>query len=290
MEHMIGEPRVVAAGRGAAWWGEGWRIFAAQPFTWIGIMLIYIVVSLLLNLVPIVGSVGQALLTPVFMGGMMLGCRSIERDGTLRVAHLFEGFQGAHFVPLMIIGAVNIAFFVGLALLGTAGTFGTLGMASLVTPGADPFDMFAGSLRAMTGVGLLIGLVVLVVAACFAMLNWFAPALVALRGASGWQAMKHSFQACLRNWVPFLIYGLIGMAVVSVLAGVFILLAFFSLASAFTGTSSGVGAMIVFMIIVGVVCGLIGLVAGPLVFGSTYAGYKDSFPAPDERVANPAYR
>ena len=30
MANVIGEPRVVEAGRGAAWWGDGWHIFDVQ--------------------------------------------------------------------------------------------------------------------------------------------------------------------------------------------------------------------------------------------------------------------
>ena len=289
MENPIGEPRVIDAGRGASWWAGGWRIFTSNVFTWIGIVLIYYIISIILNFIPIVGSVGQALLTPVFMGGIMLGCRSVERDGSLRVAHLFEGFQGAYFVPLMIIGAVNIAFFVGLALIGTAGAFGTFGLANLMTPGMDPMDAFAGSLRAMTGTGLLMGLVVLVAAAVFGMLNWFAPALVALRGASGWQAMKASFRACLRNWVPFLVYGLIALAVGLAVTGVVVVAAFALFATAFSGLDSGIAFMFAAFGIFAVACALAGLVVGPIVFGSTYAGYADMFAAADH-LPNPAYR
>ena len=36
---------------------------------------------------------------------------------------------------------------------------------------------------------------------------WFAPALVVLRGAAPVAAIKQSFAGCLRNLVPFLIYG-----------------------------------------------------------------------------------
>lgn len=289
MENPIGEPRVIDAGRGASWWAGGWRLFASNVFTWIGIVLIYYIISILLSFIPIVGSVGQALLTPVFMGGIMLGCRSIERDGTLRVGHLFEGFQSAYFVPLMIIGAVNIAFFVALALIGAAGMFGTFGLANLMTPGMDPMDAFAGSLRAMTGTGLLMGLVVLVAAAVFGMLNWFAPALVALRGASGWQAMKASFVACLRNWAPFLVYGLIALAVGVAVMGIVVVAALALFATAFSGTDSGMAFMIAALGIFAVACGLAGLVVGPIVFGSTYTGFADMFTA-DDRQANPAYR
>ena len=55
------------------------------------------------------------------MGGLMMGCRALDRGEPLRVSHLFEGFQGAHFVPLMIIGAVNIALVLGLMALTSAG-------------------------------------------------------------------------------------------------------------------------------------------------------------------------
>ena len=108
MRTMIGEPRVVEAGRGAAWWAEGWRMFTSSVGTWIGIMIIYVVISALISAVPFVGTVGHWLLTPVFIGGVMLGCQALERGEPLRVAHLFDGFQGPHFVPLMIIGAFNM--------------------------------------------------------------------------------------------------------------------------------------------------------------------------------------
>jgi uncharacterized membrane protein len=46
---------------------------------------------------------------------------------------------------------------------------------------------------------------------------WFAPALVALRGVAPVAAIKQSFTGCLRNLIPFLIYGLV-MFVLSILA------------------------------------------------------------------------
>jgi uncharacterized membrane protein len=34
-----------------------------------------------------------------------------------------------------------------------------------------------------------------------------------LRGAPPIEAMKASFRACMRNWLPFLVYGAIGIAI-----------------------------------------------------------------------------
>ena len=108
MSRVVVEPRVVDAGRGLAWWCEGWRIFTRSVGTWIGVFIVYVIVSVLVSIVPFVGPVAHSLLTPVFVGGLMMGCRALDRGEPLRVSHLFEGFQGTHFVPLMIIGAVNI--------------------------------------------------------------------------------------------------------------------------------------------------------------------------------------
>ena len=157
MANVIDEPRVVEAGRGTAWWGEGWHIFASNFWTWIGIMIVYIIISILISLVPFVGSFGHWLLTPVFMGGLMLGCRAIEQEQPLRVAHLFEGFQGAHFVPLMIIGAVNIAITVVITALGVDAVAGGISLAGLTQSGAmgDPFAALGGMASAFTGTGLL---------------------------------------------------------------------------------------------------------------------------------------
>ena len=289
MRSMIGEPRVVEAGRGASWWGGGLRLFTASVFTWIGIMIIYFVISALISLVPFVGSVGQWLLTPVFMGGLMVGCASLEKGEPLRVKHLFEGFQGPHFVPLMIIGALNMALALAIAAIGAAGALGSLKLAESGL--ADPMDALTGSLRAMTGTGLLVFLIVVVVLTIFTMLNWFAPALVVLRGATAVEAMKLSFLSCLRNWAPFLVYGLIGIVIAIVAAVIVGALAVAAGIGAFMGAShSGFGALLGFMALFFVVALALALVAGPVVFGSTYSGYKDTLAFDDTALANPAYR
>ena len=290
-------PRVVAAGRGASWWAAGFSLFTASFWTWIGIMVIYIIITVLISAVPYVGSVGHWLLSPVFMGGLMLGCRALDRGEPLRVAHLFEGFQGTHFVPLMIIGAVNIAITLGIAALAVVGVAGSLKLADLATigSGGDPFDALTRSLGDAGGASLLMSLLVLVFIAVFAMLNWFAPALVALQGTTAVDAMKRSFVACLRNWVPFLVYGLIavGVLVAAVLAFGAIALAL-GAGTLFGGGAGSTGSWIamaaVLFVLFLLALAVVALFVGPVVFGSTYAGYKDTLARDDTAAVNPAYR
>ena len=142
MPDPMNDMRVVDAGRGANWWGQGWRIFTSSMLTWIGIMLIYIIISIMISVVPFVGDVGHSLLAPVFIGGLMLGCRATARDQPLKVAHLFEGFQAAHFVPLLIIGAVDIALTLLLTVVMAGGIFGGGNFMQMMQRGAaSPMDI-----------------------------------------------------------------------------------------------------------------------------------------------------
>jgi len=300
MRSMIGEPRVVESGRGAAWWSVGFHILKSSFWTWVGIMIIYVILSMLMtavtNVVPFLGNVGFWLLSPVFVGGVMIGCQAIESGGELRVAHLFEGFQGTHFVPLMIIGALNIALMLGVAAITAAGLFGTLTIAQIIAPGTggDPFEALRGS-RMFTGTGLLTGVLVLILLTAFTMLNWFAPALVALRGATAFEAMKLSFLACLRNWAPFLVYGLIGIAISVALAFIFGAVAAMVGAGVLLGASnmnlaSGIGAILGLVLLFVVGFAVVAVVLGPIIFGSIYSGYRDTLGTDDTTLGNPAYQ
>jgi len=76
------------------------------------------------------------------------------------------------------------------------------------------------------------------------MAYWFAPALVALNGLSALPAMRLSFVACMRNMLPFLVYGLIA---------------------------------ILLMIVAVIPVGLGLLVFAPVMMASIYTAYRDIF-------------
>lgn len=61
---------------------------------------------------------------------------------------------------------------------------------------------------------LLAALVVTLLALPVVMAYWFSPALIAIDGMRAWPAMKLSFKGCLRNILPFLLYGVAGLFLV----------------------------------------------------------------------------
>lgn len=206
------EPRAVDAGHGASWWGEGWRLFTPSVGVWLLITVILVVLHIAGALVPVVGSLAMQILLPVFTGGLMLGCRAIDRGNPLTVGHLFGGFS-QRTGPLVVVGLI----YTGLAILITLIVAGMM----IAIFGVAILGMLTGSADAsQTGIALDSVVVAVLLGILFFLLLllplimavWFAPALVMLGGISPGAAMKASFQGCTRNIVPFLAYGLIGIA------------------------------------------------------------------------------
>ena len=86
-------PRSVAAGNGASWWAEAWRLFVPSVGVWLLIVVILFVLSFVLAFIPVVGHLAGQVMFPVFLGGLMLGCQAIDRGQPLTVNHLFAGFS-----------------------------------------------------------------------------------------------------------------------------------------------------------------------------------------------------
>jgi uncharacterized membrane protein len=207
-------PRHLPAGYGASWWSEGWRVFAASPWIWLGIVVILLVIMFLLVLIPLVGGIAQTLLTPVFAGGVMLGCQALARGEPLRINHLFDGFGGGRFGPLVIIGLIMLAAGIVLGLMVAVVAFASIGITGLTALAtlSDPTRIDVSTLMSFGLSLLLVLLIALVGASLIAMAYWFAPALVVLNGEEPVAAMKKSFAACWRNIGAFLVYGLIYIA------------------------------------------------------------------------------
>jgi uncharacterized membrane protein len=272
--------RVVPASAGARWWGYAWRSLRASPGTWLGIAIIYFFASMLLGQVPHIGTLAEWLLTPVFMGGVMRGCDAQRRGEALRIAHVFEGFKGEHFVPLLLVGVFNGVMCIVAAIFAAVlfiATVGITGLSELGSLAMDPWRMWE-----ILGVAyLLLVALLLVLAAVLAMTNWFAPALIVLRDVKTLSAMTASFGASMRNWIPFLVYGVVGLAIaivgICVLAAAAGVAGFSTVLAILTG-SAGWESLTLSVAFVGMVYAALVVLSFPLLAASTYASYRDAFP------------
>lgn len=211
------EPRRLAAGRGASWWGEGWKIFTAAPLPWLGILVMIVVINIVLGMIPVIGGLAATVLGPVFAGGLLLGCHALARGQPLEFTHLFAAFQSDRLTPLAILGLVVLAVGVVVALAVGALVFGAAGAALMTGAMQGTGHALTAALAGMSGAALLGGLIALVVFAAFFMAWWFAPALVTLNRAPPIDALQASFRASVANLGAQLVFGLIfiGLALVA---------------------------------------------------------------------------
>ena len=91
MAEFIATGRTVPAENGWKWIVQGWNLFKRAPGVWIALMVVFIVISIVLAFVPVLGSIASMVLTPTFTAGMMIGCRARDEGGELKVEHLFAG-------------------------------------------------------------------------------------------------------------------------------------------------------------------------------------------------------
>ncbi len=232
--------RRVRALQGWRWLTAGFSLFVKSPLIWVALFVISVLAALLMSRVPYVGPLLVQLLSPVLVGGFMIGCKALDSGDDLEIGHLLQGFRSGG-AQLITVGGV---YLVGSILINKVMVLlGGPEMAKLIASGSpealDPAALAAakeGILLAVT-VGMLLF-------TPLAMATWFAPALVVFHGIGAMEAMRQSFLGCMLNVGAFLVYGLASFVLTIV---------------ALIPLSLGL------------------LVLGPVLIGSFYAGYKDIF-------------
>ena len=211
---LVEPPRSKSAGAGVDWIGEGWRLFARAPLMWVVSILVLFVIAIVISLVPFIGSLAFQVLQPVFAAGYVVACRSLETGGEFEIEHIFAGFK-RNFSNLLIVGLVFMAL--SLALLLVFAVFAGFGLVMAFIAG-DTNDMVPALMA--SGMSIALGaLVMLALMVPVMMAYWFAPALVMMHDMAPIAAMKESFRGCLKNILPFLIYGFV-MTALCILAAI----------------------------------------------------------------------
>ena len=225
------------AGHGWSWISEGWDLFKRQPGMWIGLILLLFVIMVLAAFIPIVGGLLLSLFGPVFAAGIAIGCKALDTGGELEIAHLFAGFR-SRTSTLVGVGAIYLGG--SLVIMLVVGM--SMGVGMGVMMGGDP--------EAMGALGMTMVLAMLVMFALLlplVMAIWLAAPLVVFHEEGALDAMKGSFFGCLKNIVPFLLYGVV---------------------------------MFLLMILASIPLGLGWLVLGPVLAASLYTSYRDIYLKP----------
>jgi hypothetical protein len=235
------------------WIVEGFALFRRSPAVWILMLLGLVIVMKAVVLVPKVGPVLGivfVLLMPVFIAGLMDGCRAVERGEPLQFGHLLMGFQ-RNAGQLVTIGGVSVVgnLLIMMIVLNLGGE-AMSSMSKMMSQKQAIDPQVAKEMQAAAssvGRALIIGTVVSVP---LLMALWYAPLLAYFQNESALGAMKSSFIACLKNAGPMLLYGLV------IVLGMFLAMPF--------GMALGQYDLALWML-------------APIVLPSLYVSYKDVF-------------
>lgn len=232
-----GNSRVVPPGNAFDWLKQGWALFAANPGLWIGLTIVLLVIVLGVQIVPLVGTLAAHLLMPVLGAGMLLVCRKIDEEERVQIDDLFAGFK-QNAGPLVMVGVLYMLAMFAIVVIVVIVGGGSVAGGLLSAQPAGLGVIFGGLMLSLL---LSLALSVPVVMAV-----WFAPALVFFNRMQPVAALKASFEACMKNVLAFMVYGLIVLV-----------LAFFA------ALPVGLG----FLVLI------------PVLAGSVYAAYRDVFVA-----------
>jgi len=219
------------------------------PLLWIVLLSICVIAAVGISSVPVVGEPLVSLLMPAILVGLMAGCRALEQDEELELAHLFSGFR-QHTSQLVTLGGISlVSQYLILGLMMAVGGATLVNILMSGQPDTDP-NVLIQSL-AGAGFAVLLGIVLF---SLLMMAMQFAPMLVYFRNVPPLQAMRLSLRAFLHNVGPMLVYGLTFM-LLAILASLPMMLGW--------------------------------LILLPLVFTSFYASYSDIFPPVNEVASTP---
>jgi hypothetical protein len=224
-------PKSVSTGNSLAWIASGWGIFKLHPGQWIAAVIVFVLITMVLSFIPLVGQLANPLLTYIWFAGFMIGCQAVREGNSFSIDHLFAGFKN-NVGSLLGLGA--IMFLVTLVLM--VAMFGSM-FVDLLTGVSDQPNFDPSNIFTMIGISFLLFIPVL-------MALFYAPALIVLQDMGVFQSLKVSFQGCLKNLLPLIIFGIV----------------------------------IMLLYIIGMIPLLLGLlIVVPLFFASVYASYEDIF-------------
>ncbi len=211
VELAVSGIKSLPVGAGLEWVKDSFGLFMKSPLIWIVLIVLWFVLNIVGQFIPIIGPLAMSLLYAVFMAGFMLGCAALERGEDLEIGHLFAGFK-KNTGPLIGLGAIYLGVVIGFAIIfGILVLGGIGGIGALANPDSTAAAQLLSS-------GLL--MTILIASLFFIpiiMMFWFAPPLIALGGVPLIDSLKMSFAGCLKNILPMFVFGLI-MIILTIIA------------------------------------------------------------------------
>lgn len=81
------------ASRGLQWYKQGWAIFSKEKGNWVLMTLLASVGFILLNVIPLIGSLAALLIFPGLIGGMLYSAQEVSAGKSIKLDYLWIVFK-----------------------------------------------------------------------------------------------------------------------------------------------------------------------------------------------------
>ncbi|TVQ28070.1 MAG: hypothetical protein EA370_17070 [Wenzhouxiangella sp.] len=241
---MSGGPRLHRASfsAGLRWLPAGAELMFRAPAGMIGIAALWLLLTMVAMLIPVLGQLLLVLFTPLLTGGVLLAFDKVRQGQTPGPVTLFAGWSDPpRRVGLILLGSFSLAgsMLAAGVLIGWLGS--QLSPAELEAVSASPEALAQALAGANLGPGLLLAALLfsLVLAALF-----FAIPLILFGQLQALTALLASLRAVIINWLAFLGFGL---AVMAMAIGLGVILA---LLMALLGLALGEAGMVLIQLLI----------------------------------------
>jgi len=185
---------------------RGFDIMNRNTGLFIGYFLVYILITVVLAAIPILGSLATVIIAPALSIGIMIAAHKTDIGESLQFNDFFKGFDklGNLFLTNLLSGL--IAFAAALP-----------GIILIISIGISSFNEFDGAAAIISNPMLWLGFLVAFIPAIYLSISYvYAPMLVWFYNMEAWPAMEASRKLVKKQWGTtfgfIFVLGLIAMA------------------------------------------------------------------------------
>ncbi len=205
-------PQARGASGGVRWLGLGWDLIKERFWMWIGVIIIYFIVSLIistiLGFIPLIGPIVSPFVTTVLAAGVVAIAHQQYETQRIDVDTLFFGFYNKRYLSLM--GAYGISFLILLVGFILAFIVSSAAMMDILYAiNSDyPEEIIAEMMVDNSSGFILFFVIIAIFGALSTAAYWFVPALVLVNGYKAFPAVKASLAAVKNKliWWFLLLY------------------------------------------------------------------------------------
>lgn len=185
---------------------RGYEIFKRNPWLFIGFTVVYFVIALIMNLVPVIGPIISGLLSPALVIGFGIIANKLDKGENASLSNGFDGFKKIG--PFVIYALIIL----GLVLLFALVIGGTT-LIQIFTGGMS--DDPAALIEFFTNKGMFFIIPILIFSIIYYIAFIYAPFFIYFEDMQPLDAIKASFTLALKNPLPlFLLLILLGIILI----------------------------------------------------------------------------